>query len=188
MIRDLALLAARLAVGGTMATHGAQKAFGWFNGPGPEKAAGLMHSLGFRPGETYATAAAYTEMGSGLAIALGAGGPLGPAGLISTMIVAQASVHWKNGLFAQDGGIELGLIYGAAALSFAATDYGSLSFDAIVGLRETLKSPALTALALAGGIAAAYVILSNRDLTPNTPATPTVQGKNSPLAESEPAA
>ena len=36
MIRDLALLGARLVVGGGMAAHGAQKALGWFDGPGPE--------------------------------------------------------------------------------------------------------------------------------------------------------
>jgi putative oxidoreductase len=187
MIRDLALLAARLAVGGSMAAHGSQKALGWFEGPGPEKAAGMMHGLGFRPGETYATAASWTEIGSGLAIALGLGGPLGPAGLISTMIVAQTSVHWKNGFFAQKGGIELGLIYSAAALSFAATDYGSVSLDNVVGLRETFKNPVLTALALAGGIAAAVLILNNRDTAPEEPAVPTFQGKNSPLAEDKPA-
>lgn len=181
MIRDLVLLAARLAIGGSMAAHGAQKALGWFEGPGPDKAAGLMHSLGFRPGATYAKAASYTEIGSGLAIALGAGGPLGPAGLLSTMIVAQTSVHLQNGFFAQKNGIELGLVYSAAALTFAATDYGTISIDALVGLKEPLKHPALLALALAGAAASAYVILTSRDLTPETPATPTFQGKNSPL-------
>jgi putative oxidoreductase len=187
MTRDFALLAARVAVGGTMAAHGAQKAFGWWGGIGPEKAAGFMHSLGFRPGEMYAKAASYTEMGSGVAIVLGAGGPLGPAGLISTMIVAITSVHAKNGLFAQDNGVELGLIYGSAALSFAATGYGAISVDNILGLKEKLTDPVLTALALAGGVAAAYLILNSRDTAPETPATPTFQGKNSPLEPVEPA-
>jgi putative oxidoreductase len=64
MIRDLALFAARVAVGGGMAAHGAQKALGWYGGPGPEKAAQMMHNLGFRPGATYGQAAAWNEMAS----------------------------------------------------------------------------------------------------------------------------
>src|SRR5271168_635916 len=101
MIRDLVLLSARLAVGGGMAAHGAQKALGWFDGPGPEKAAKMMHDLGFRPGETYGPLAAWNEVASGVMIALGLGGPVGPSMLISSMIVAQTSVGWKNGFFAQ---------------------------------------------------------------------------------------
>ena len=187
MIRDFALLAARLAVGESMAAHGAQKALGWFDGPGPEKAATMMHGLGFRPGETYAAAASWNEIVSGTLIALGLGGPLGPAMLISNMIVAQTSVHWPNGFFAQKGGIELGLLYGAAALTFAATDYGAASLDAVLGLREPLRNPWFTALVLAGGVAAALVILNGRDTTPEGPATPTFRGKNSPLPDPEPA-
>ncbi len=53
-MRNIALLSARLAVGGGMAAHGAQKALGWFEGPGPAGTAKMMHGLGFRPGETYA--------------------------------------------------------------------------------------------------------------------------------------
>jgi putative oxidoreductase len=79
MSHDLGLLAARLAFGLSFAAHGAQKAFGWFGGPGPQGAAGFMESLGFKPGSTYASAASYNEIGSGLLIALGLGGPLGPA-------------------------------------------------------------------------------------------------------------
>ena len=88
MISDLGLLASRLGLGLALASHGAQKAYGWFEGPGPEGAAGFMHSLGLRPGETYATAASYNEIVSGLLIALGLGGPTGPAGVVSNMIVA----------------------------------------------------------------------------------------------------
>jgi putative oxidoreductase len=187
MIRDLALLAARLAVGGGMAAHGAQKALGWFEGPGPEKAAAIMHELGFRPGETYGALAAWNEIAAGLAIAAGFGGSAGPAALISTMIVAQGSVHYKNGFFADKGGIELGVLYSAAALAFAASDYGALSLDAALGLRAKFTNPVLTGVTLAGGVVAAIVILNGRDTTPHVPATPTFQGANSPLEPVEPA-
>jgi putative oxidoreductase len=178
MIHDLGLLAARLALGLSFASHGTQKAFGWFEGPGPENAAAFLESLGFKPGKQFANAAAYSEIGAGLAIALGLGGPAGPAGVISSMLVAQASVHAKNGFFAQKGGVELGVIYGAAALSLASTGYGKLSLDHAFGLDEDFRHPALTLLAIAGGVAAGYMILGQRDFTPppGTMATPTVAG------------
>jgi putative oxidoreductase len=187
MIRDLALLAARLVVGGGMAAHGSQKALGWFEGPGPENAAKMMHGLGFRPGETYATLAAWNEITSGSLIALGLGGPIGPAMLISNMVVAQAAVHWPNGFFAQKGGIEVPLLYSVAALTFAATGYGGISTDAVLGLREPLRSQWFMALALAGGVTAAFIVLNGRNTTPEGPATPTFRGKNSPVPDNEPA-
>lgn len=182
MIRELGLFAARLALGESMAAHGAQKALGWFEGPGPEGAAGFMHSLGFRPGDSFAKAASYTEIASGQLIALGLGGPIGPAMLISTMIVAQTTVHAKNGFFAQKGGIELGVIYSAAALALASTGYGALSLDRMFGLQEKFKNPVFYTLAIAGGVASAYYILGQRvGNAPSEPATPTFKGKNSPL-------
>ena len=179
MIDDLGLLAARLAVGLSFASHGTQKAFGWFAGPGPEKAAGFMASLGLKPGDRFATAAAYNEIGSGLLIALGLGGPLGPAGVISTMIVAAETVHKKNGFFAGKGGIELNLLYSAAALAFASSGYGAFSLDRIFGSHRTLRHPLITTLALAGGILSAYAILGQRDTSPpdGTLATPTIKGE-----------
>lgn len=178
MIHDLGLLAARLALGLSFASHGTQNAFGWFEGPGPQGAAGFLDSIGFKPGEKYATSASYTEIGAGLAIALGLGGPAGPAGVLSTMLVAQASVHAKNGFFNQKGGIELGVIYAAAAVALASSGYGNLSLDRAFGLDEKLRNPALTALALAGGLAAGWLILGQRDHTPpdGTMATPTIPG------------
>ena len=166
-----------------MAAHGAQKALGWFDGPGPEKTGNMMHGVGFRPGETYAALAGWNEIASGVLIAAGLGGPIGPSMLISNMIVAQASVHWPNGFFAEKGGIELGMLYGAASLSFAATDFGGVSMDAAIGAREKLRDPFFTALVLAGGVAAAVLILNSRDTSPEGPATPTFRGKNSPLPE-----
>jgi putative oxidoreductase len=58
-MHDLGLLTARLALGLGLASHGAQKAFGWFEGPGLQGAAGFMASVGLKPGETYAKAASY---------------------------------------------------------------------------------------------------------------------------------
>ena len=179
MIDDLGLLAARLAIGLGMASHGAQKAFGWYEGPGPAGAAGMMESLGFKPGAPYAQAASYNELVSGLAIALGLGGPLGPAGLISNMLVAQLTVHAKNGFFAQKGGIELGVLYAAGALALASAGYGNLSLDRVLGLHEKTNHPLFKTLVLAGGLAAGWAMLARRDVAPppGTLATPTMPGE-----------
>jgi putative oxidoreductase len=177
MIHDLGLLAARLALGLSFASHGTQKAFGWFDGPGPERTAGHLESLGFKPGAKYASSASSTEMGAGLAVALGLGGPAGPAGMISTMLVAQAA-HAKNGFFNQNGGYELTVIYSTAALALASSGYGKFSLDHAFGLDTKLRHPALTVLALAGGLAAGWMIRGQRDFTPpdGTMATPTIPG------------
>ena len=116
-----------------------------------------MASVGLKPGETYATAASYNELASGLMIALGLGGPLGPAGVISTMIVAAETVHKPNGFFAGKDGVEVNVLYSAGALALASAGYGALSLDALFGLDEKLHHPVITTLALAGGIAAAYL-------------------------------
>ena len=188
MIRDIALLAARLAVGQGMASHGAQKALGWFEGPGPEGAGKMMASLGFSPGPEYARVAAWNEIVAGQLISLGLGGPIGPALLISNMIVAQVTVHAKNGFFAQKGGVELGVVYSAASLALGVTDYGALSLDRALGLDEPLHHPVVLTLALAGAAAGAYLVLAARKETPPAePATPTYQGKNSPLSNGAPA-
>jgi putative oxidoreductase len=163
MLRDLGMLLARATVGLAFASHGAQKAFGSFDGPGPAGAAGIMESLGFRPGSRYAALSSYTELGSGLLIAAGLGGPVGPAALISVMIVAQASVHAKNGFFAQKGGVELGVIYAAAALAIAMSGYGRLSLDALFGLDEPLENDALVAAILAGGAFGGLLALAQRE-------------------------
>ena len=148
------LLALRLAFGIIMAAHGAQKLFGWFGGHGLKGAAGIMEALGFRPGHLFAFAAASTEFLSGLLVALGFLGPVGPALMISVMIVAAMSVHWKNGLFAQNGGIEVPLLYAAAALALAFTGFGADSLDALLGIAfTTLATLIIVAAGIIGGVA-----------------------------------
>jgi putative oxidoreductase len=190
MIDDLGLLVSRLVIGLSYASHGAQKAFGWFEGPGPQVAAGFMESLGFKPADRYAQAASYTELVSGTMIALGFGGPIGPAMVLGSMLVAQETVHRKNGYFAAKGGIELGVIYSAGALALASAGYGDASLDRALGLDKTLRHPGIVALALAGGIAVGYYILQQRDTSPppGTLATPTIKGEHNGTVGSDPAA
>lgn len=185
MIRDIALLGARLAVGAAIAGHGAQKALGWYDGMGADKAAKMVHGLGFCLGSTYGPLAAWNEIVSGGLIVAGLGGPIGPSLVITEMIIAAVAVKWKNGFFERNNGIELAFLYGAAALGLAAGDFGAISMDAAIGTRGPLRNPYFTALTLAAGIAGATLLLNSRDQSLEGPATPTFRGKNSPLPEEQ---
>jgi putative oxidoreductase len=128
------LLVLRLVLGLGMAAHGSQKLFGWFGGHGLAATGGFFESIGFRPGRLFAFAAGTTEFVSGLLIALGFLGPIGPALVLSVMIVAALTVHWKNGYFAHSNGIELTVMFAVGAVALAFTGFGEFSLDAVTGL------------------------------------------------------
>jgi len=144
------LLLVRLVVGLLMAAHGLQKLLGWFGGHGIAGTGMFLESIGFRPGALFARVAATTELVSGLLVALGFLGPVGPALMLSVMIVAAVSVHRKNGLLSTSNGIEVPLFYGAVATGLALIGFGSYSLDALLGL-QSLYSPAWALVALAIG-------------------------------------
>lgn len=146
----IGLLLARLVVGLVMAAHGTQKLFGWFGGYGLNKTGEFFSHLGFQPGRPFAAAAALTEIASGLLVALGFLGPIGPALMISVMTVAMITVHWEHGLFASNNGIEVTLLYIAAAVGLALVGYGRYSADAWLGIAG-LWTPSITWLALGAG-------------------------------------
>lgn len=161
----LGLLAGRLMLGLAMAAHGSQKLFGWFGGYGLDKTSGYFESLGFRPGRAFATVASVTETLSGVLVALGLFGPIGPALMLSVMVVAAATVHWKGGFFAQSNGIEVPFLYAAGAVGLALVGPGRFSLDALLGL-EWLWTPSIAALALAIGVVGAVLNLSARRPAP----------------------
>ena len=152
---DAGLLVVRIVAGLIMAGHGTQKLFGWFGGYGLAGTAGFFEALGFRPGRLFAAAAASSEIAGGVLVALGLLGPIGPAVILSVMIVAALTVHWQHGLFVTSNGIEVPLLYAAVATSLALTGPGLYSLDAWTGL-GAVWSPALRltilGLAVAGGV------------------------------------
>ena len=158
---SLGLLVARLVLGLLMAAHGSQKLLGWFGGHGLAGTAGFFDSLGFRPGRLFATVASATEVASGLLVACGFLGPVGPALMISVMIVAAVSMHLKNGMFAANNGIEVPLLYAMGALALLLTGPGEYSLDAVFRL-GVLSTPMIAWTALAVGVAGGLLNLLAR--------------------------
>ncbi len=151
---DTGLLLARVVIGLMMAAHGAQKLFGWFGGYGLTQTGEFFIGLGFSQGRMFAAAASVTEIASGLLVALGLFGPVGPALMLSVMIVAAVTVHLKNGLFAATNGIEVPLLYSTAAIGLALGGPGAYSLDALFGINHFWSASTTVAILGLGAIGA----------------------------------
>lgn len=167
---DLGLLLIRVVFGLVFAAHGAQKLFGWFGGYGIGGTGGWLESLGFRPGRAFATLAGSGEFVGGLLLALGFLGAVGPALMLSVMLVASITVHRKNGLFAANNGIELPLLFATAAIGIALIGPGRYSLDQAIG-DYRLLTPTVTWIVLGIGFLGGIASVAMRQ---HTPASPTV--------------
>ncbi len=161
---EYGLLVVRLGLGLAIAAHGAQKLFGWFGGHGLAGTGGFFEAIGFRPGKPFAAIAGFGEGAGGLLIALGLFGPVGPALVLATMIVAAVAVHLKNGFWAANNGVELAYVYAFGALAIAFAGFGSLSLDTL--LRITPTSPSAVYGVLAVGAIAGLLTLPLRRPAP----------------------
>src|SRR5712664_1634618 len=168
---SIGLLIARLVFGLSISAHGAQKLLGWFGGYGLARTGGFFEQLGFRPGRLFAGLAGSTEIIAGLLMALGLLGPVGPALLLSVMIVAAVTVHRGKGFFATNNGIEMTVLYATVAILLALAGPGLYSLDAFFGL-EMLWSPALSGVALAIGVIGAIANLAARRRAPTPNSAP----------------
>jgi putative oxidoreductase len=157
---SIGLLLVRIVIGLIMAAHGASKLLGWFGGYGLRGTGEFFAQLGFQPGTAFAAAASISEIVSGLLVALGFLGPIGPALMVSVMIVATITVHWGQGLFAPKG-VEVPLLYGIAALGLALTGFGQYSLDNWLGIAGHLPL-ADTWIALAIGIIGGFANVALR--------------------------
>jgi putative oxidoreductase len=152
----LGKLMLRATVGGYFFGHGMQKLTGWFGGHGPEGTGQFFEQVGLKPGRESALIAGAAEAGGGSLLALGLFTPAAVSMLTGVMTNAIRHVHWKNGLWNSDGGIELPALILAALASLADSGPGRFSLDEALGIR--LRGPVVAAVAMGAGAAGAVYV------------------------------
>lgn len=150
---ELARLALRAAVGGTMIAHGVKHARSL------EGTAGWFESIGFRNSNLQARASAVVEIGGGVGVTAGLLTPLSASAVIGTMAVAARTVHWDNGFFITKEGYEYVGVLAVAATAVAALGAGDLSADRVLGMPGTSGGARLGLAALGLGVVGAVAQL-----------------------------
>jgi putative oxidoreductase len=153
---DTGLAVLHIVVGLLFVGHGSQKLFGLFGGHGLEGTAGFFESMGLRPGRFHASAAGFNEFVGGALLALGLLVPLAAALLIATMLAASLTAHGGKGLWNQNQGFELPLVYATIAFALSAIGAGGASLDSALSLDVAGLGWALAALGVGviGGLGA----------------------------------
>ncbi|RRJ96319.1 DoxX family protein [Opitutaceae bacterium TAV4] len=127
-----AALPVRLAVGGVLFAHGAQKLLGWWGGYGLQATAShFADKLHLTPGIFWASLAAGGEFVGGAAILLGLFTRFFGLTAAVIMAVAIATVH-NSAFFLDKGGMEYALTLLLGALSLIFSGGGALSADALL--------------------------------------------------------
>jgi putative oxidoreductase len=131
---DIGLLLLRIALAAILYMHATQKLFGWFSGPGLDRAGMLFDGLGQRPGRRMAMVAVACEATGSVLVVLGLATPLGAAILAGTMAVAGAALTMAKGtVWNVLGGGEYPLVLAAFAIVLGFAGPGRWSVDAAIG-------------------------------------------------------
>ncbi|GAA2059884.1 hypothetical protein GCM10009801_00950 [Streptomyces albiaxialis] len=153
---DTGLLVLRLVLGVTLAAHGSQKLFGWFDGGGLDGTAQFFESVGYPSGKLMAVVAGLSETLGGLGLALGLLTPLAGAAVVGTMLNVVA-VDWEKGFF---GGIEYPLVLAAGAAALALAGPGRWAADrALPVLRDHRLAYGAAAVVLGAAVAGAVLLV-----------------------------
>ncbi len=159
-MKDVGLLTLRLATGGLLAGHGAQKLFGSFGGYGLEGTAGRLETLGLKPGKTWAVMAGASEFGSGMLMTLGLLNPIGPIGAFGPMLMAWRTAHAGKPIWVTSGGGELPLMNLAAATALTMLGPGRYSVDEVLDIELPTALVGVVAVGVAAGVAAGLMMRS----------------------------
>jgi putative oxidoreductase len=165
---SVGILLLRIVVGLLFIGHGTQKLFGWFGGHGREGTARFFGSLGYRPPHVMALVGGLVETVGGTLLLLGLVTPVGAALIIGMMVSAILAVHISNGIWNENGGIELPLVYIFAGLAMAFSP-GRYSLDRLIGIELNGRVAAVAALGV--GIIVAVGLAVAREFDRREPAT-----------------
>ncbi|WP_211364361.1 DoxX family protein [Micromonospora palomenae] len=131
LLRDLAVLFTRVALGVIFIAHGWQKLTEW----GLDGTAAAFDQLGVPLPMASAWFAALVELVGGVALVVGLAVPVSALLLALDMLGALLIVHLGNGVFVSANGYELVLALGATALLLAAVGAGRFSLDRLIAPR-----------------------------------------------------
>jgi putative oxidoreductase len=164
---DVGLLLLRVVVGLTFAAHGAQKAFGWWEGPGWERWQSAVESMGFHPPRFFAAVSTAVELLGGLCLAFGLLTPLAAASLMAQSAVIILKVHAPKGFFSTRGGLEFPLALGTATFVIGFVGPGAVSLDgaAAFSLPVELRLILLLAGLAVGLLTVTLAATANRSTT-----------------------
>ncbi|GLY15598.1 hypothetical protein Kisp01_26130 [Kineosporia sp. NBRC 101677] len=139
VLRDVAVLIARIALGVVFIAHGWQKFSEW----GMEGTAGSFEQMGVPVPTVSAWFSAIVEVVGGALLIVGLAVPVAGLLLLVNMFGALFIVHLESGIFAADGGYELVLVLGVTSLLLAAVGAGRFSLDQVVAPRLAQGAGAL---------------------------------------------
>jgi len=155
---DIGLAFLRIVIGLTMAAHGAQKAFGWWSGPGPDGWRRAVASMGFRPSGLWAAISTLAELIGGPLLGVGLFTPVAAAVLVGHCTVIIGQVHLPKGFWNRNSGYEFPLVLAAGAVAVALIGPGALSLDHLLGIAfDDAVRLGLVVVGALGGLAALMV-------------------------------
>jgi putative oxidoreductase len=147
---DWTLTAARLVLGIVLFAHGAQKALGWFGGPGLQSTLDFFKSHLKIP-ESFAFLAIAAELLGGLGLIFGFLSRLDAFAIADMMLVAMIMVHARFGLFMnwlgdrKGHGVEYHLLAIALSIVIIIQGGGAMSMDrALMFANHSVDSSAAT--------------------------------------------
>ncbi len=122
----------RVAAGLFLMPHGAQKLFGWFGGYGIDETGAFFITVYSLP-SYLAVIAGVIEFFGGLLLALGLATRPAAALITGMMAVVVVHVHWSQGFFWTQNGVEYPLMWGIIAFAYLLRGGGRYSLDHIIG-------------------------------------------------------
>ncbi|OLF18855.1 hypothetical protein BU204_04655 [Actinophytocola xanthii] len=123
---DVGLLVLRLVLGGAFVAHGLDKLFGWFTDLGMGATEQMLTQFGFTEPKILAWVLAVSETAGGALLVLGLFTPAGAAAVLGVMANVIA-ITWDREVFL--GGVELELMFAAAAFTLLFTGPGRVALD-----------------------------------------------------------
>lgn len=131
VVADTALVVLRVVFGVFFALHGLNKVRGGLDGT-----ARWFAGIGMRWPALQARAAAWTEIGAGLALAIGLFTPLAAAAMVGVMVVATWVAHRANGffIFNEGQGWEYTVSIAVVAAFIGTVGAGRASLDHALGI------------------------------------------------------